>query len=145
MYVYVQYIRPREPRKMADSSPKKSKGQVKGRGNRKTKQFNCDICEKTILDKHPGEEAVFCEGSCQSWLHRRCAGLPTKHFKNYCPTLASLSGAISVVRNHFAKNSNNFAPKSQTSKPNCCPQYPNRMISPPPNSRSITRVQYYLT
>jgi hypothetical protein len=66
---------------MADSSPKKSKGQVKGRGNRKTKQFNCEILEKTIIDKHPVEKAVYCEGSSQSWLHRRCAGLPAKHFK----------------------------------------------------------------
>ena len=66
---------------MAESSPTKTKGQVKGCGNHKTKQFNCEICEKTIIDKHPGEEAVLCKGSCQSWLHRRCAGLPTKHFK----------------------------------------------------------------
>jgi len=42
----------------------------------------CPICEDIILDesgygKGDGEDAIFCfcEGECQAWLHRRCAGL----------------------------------------------------------------------
>jgi len=38
----------------------------------------CLICEEPILkaDEHcVGDDAVFCEGDCQGWLHRQCAGV----------------------------------------------------------------------
>ena len=36
----------------------------------------CCICDKGISEEPgKGEESIFCEGVCQSWLHTRCAGL----------------------------------------------------------------------
>ena len=38
----------------------------------------CPICEETVEDassKKRGHDAIFCEGACQDWLHRQCAGL----------------------------------------------------------------------
>ena len=35
-------------------------------------EFNCGVCNKIIIEQcaqNPGEEAVFCEGHCKTWLH----------------------------------------------------------------------------
>ena len=57
----------RPKRKLQGFSPPKSK--AKGG---KTSEVDCLICLEPILeaDDHcVGEEAVFCEGQCQEWLH----------------------------------------------------------------------------
>jgi len=49
----------------------------------KTSEADCLICEDPILeaDEHcAGEDALFCEGNCQGWLHRRCAGVTRPAF-----------------------------------------------------------------
>ena len=49
---------------------KKKKGDV----------FICPICTEAIIEQtktRKGQDAVFCEGLCKGWLHRRCAGLST--------------------------------------------------------------------
>ena len=43
----------------------------------------CPICLETIIEStksKPGHDAIFCEGYCSSWLHRKCAGLPKPLF-----------------------------------------------------------------
>ncbi len=38
----------------------------------------CLVCEKVIKDKSAksqGEDSIFCEGSCNGWIHRQCAGM----------------------------------------------------------------------
>ena len=43
----------------------------------------CPICEKNIIeadDSVEGEDAVFCEGQCKFWLHRKCVGLTKKAY-----------------------------------------------------------------
>ena len=43
----------------------------------------CPICELSIVDdgeSNEGEDAIFCEGECQIWLHRKCIGLTKKAF-----------------------------------------------------------------
>jgi len=43
----------------------------------------CCICHKSIVENAVNtrdEEGVYCEGRCQSWMHRRCAGLSTPIF-----------------------------------------------------------------
>jgi len=38
----------------------------------------CPICLDPILDvteNSVGQEAIFCESTCNSWIHRQCAGL----------------------------------------------------------------------
>ena len=42
----------------------------------------CGICSQVIK-----EDALYCEGECQTWIHRYCAGIPIKLFK----TLAGCS------------------------------------------------------
>ena len=47
-------------------------------------KINCIICEKVIKEpegKSKGQDSVFCEGTCQGWLHRTCAGLPKQIFQ----------------------------------------------------------------
>ena len=47
-------------------------------------RHNCPVCENAIREtkgRSKGQDAVFCDGSCQMWLHRCCAGLSRKHFE----------------------------------------------------------------
>ena len=59
---------------IADSSQKK-----------KTKEVViCPVCEDNIddpSDNSDGDDSVFCEGFCNVWFHRRCAGLSIQAFK----------------------------------------------------------------
>ena len=38
----------------------------------------CCICEADIVDDT--DESVFCEGICQAWMHRKCAGISRQVF-----------------------------------------------------------------
>lgn len=43
----------------------------------------CAICLQIIIERSnvsDGEDSIFCEGACQRWLHRSCAGLPDPAF-----------------------------------------------------------------
>ena len=45
----------------------------------------CPICDHAIEDcssKAKGHDAVFCDGHCNTWLHRGCAGLSKTAFNN---------------------------------------------------------------
>ena len=40
----------------------------------------CPVCEQVVKEpsddvKDPGDEALFCEGKCEAWYHRKCVGL----------------------------------------------------------------------
>ena len=41
---------------------------------------SCDLCTKLIAEDK--EQAIQCEGTCQQWYHRYCAGVSTKLFKH---------------------------------------------------------------
>ena len=44
---------------------------------------NCSICLDMIVDAtadQEGQDAVFCDGVCNGWIHRRCAGLSSTAF-----------------------------------------------------------------
>lgn len=46
----------------------------------------CLVCLDPIIDateKEEGQEAIFCESLCNSWLHRQCAGLSQALYKLY--------------------------------------------------------------
>jgi len=65
-------------RKLSGASPPKRK--VKGGKN---SEADCLVCDEPILEpgEHcEGDEAVFCEGNCQGWIHRQCAGLTRPAF-----------------------------------------------------------------
>ena len=46
----------------------------------------CPICDTAIQEnaaedtQSSGDEAVFCEGKCEAWFHRKCAGLSKTAF-----------------------------------------------------------------
>ena len=39
----------------------------------------CDLCAAAIIDGK--EDALQCEGTCQKWFHRYCAGISLSHFQ----------------------------------------------------------------
>ena len=44
----------------------------------------CTFCEEVITESSnnaPGEDSIFCDGTCKSWIHRRCGGLSAAQVK----------------------------------------------------------------
>ena len=48
---------------------------------KKQSQCICPVCDEAIIDGKKGQESIHCEGLCQSWFHRKCAGLSRAAFK----------------------------------------------------------------
>ena len=86
---------------------------VKGRSLRKgkDKDCTCPICDDQILDakgRRKGHDAIFCDGTCQTWLHRGCAGLSRRAFEAqvgsrgefFCPTcrLNALEAVVADIK-----------------------------------------------
>ena len=64
------------------SSRDNNSGKTAPRGQ-KHDLTECAICLEAIQDRSDtseGEDLVFCEGECQRWLHRTCAGLTDPAF-----------------------------------------------------------------
>lgn len=40
-------------------------------------QETCALCAECIIES---QDALFCEGNCQQWIHRYCAGVSKKHY-----------------------------------------------------------------
>ena len=60
------------------SQPTKRKNKPKSKSG-----SPCAICLKPIIDHsdtHDGEDSILCEGDCQKWIHRACAGLTEAAF-----------------------------------------------------------------
>jgi len=54
--------------------------------NWQSQPSNCPVCEQLIREpsedgKDLGDEALYCEGTCETWYHRRCVGI-SKHAYN---------------------------------------------------------------
>ena len=45
----------------------------------KKRPITCAVCEQKIVDGK--DQAIFCEGVCQRWLHRYCAGVSLPYFE----------------------------------------------------------------
>ena len=46
----------------------------------------CPICLDPIIDATKdaeGQEAIYCESTCNAWIHRQCAGLSQTLYKVY--------------------------------------------------------------
>ena len=81
------------------------------------------ICGNEVIETETTtEDALFCEGVCQKWIHRRCAGVTRYHFEKlsksddpwYCPCctvvsqnkqIDSLKCKIESLTTELAKNS----------------------------------------
>ena len=44
----------------------------------------CDVCDSAIVEGK--DDALQCEGACQMWFHRYCAGVSISHFKQLSNT-----------------------------------------------------------
>ena len=61
-------------------------------------QSNCCVCDKLIAEQtrtKNGQDAIYCEGSCQSWMHRAFIGLSLKALRHIM-SLASLTFVLTV-------------------------------------------------
>ena len=73
----------------------------------------CKICDEAIAEpdtKIKGDDSIFCNGECDGWIHRRCAGLSKAKFavytstdesvKFYCPTcrVSRLEASMSALQ-----------------------------------------------
>ena len=59
----------------------------------------CSICLDPIVyasDDHDGQDSVYCEGLCDGWIHRRCAGLFVSTF-NQLQLIPTRSQLLSTV------------------------------------------------
>ena len=78
----------------------------------------CGVCCQAIVKGK--DESLFCGGECQQWLHRYCAGVPAKVYKNlsekgvtfYCfacsldshrKEIASLKGTVEALKSEIAE------------------------------------------
>ena len=60
--------------------PKKTTTATLKRGAGKGTKTKCDLCLAVIVEDK--EDALQCEGTCQLWFHRYCAGVSQCHFKS---------------------------------------------------------------
>lgn len=57
--------------------------QPKSKGQKDKDKILCPVCDEYIVDTtdgKPGQDSIFCDGTCQAWLHRKCAGLSKSTF-----------------------------------------------------------------
>ena len=62
----------------------RSKDSSNQREKKSKKNTICPICEETIKEPTKykrGDDSIYCEGYCDAWIHRRCAGLSATNFK----------------------------------------------------------------
>lgn len=93
---------------------------------------SCAVCAKVIKEtsaRVKGEDAVFCEGPCQSWIHRQCIGMSLPFFQAltkskapfhclYCShtTITELKNSVSRLEAKLSSlQQDNPLPKSTSS------------------------------
>ena len=55
----------------------------------------CDICCGEVIETETNtEDALFCEGVCQKWIHRRCAGVTREHFEKLSLMTPGIAHAV---------------------------------------------------
>ena len=91
---------------------------------------NCPICLEIIIEStksKSGHDAIFCEGHCNSWLHRRSAGLSKPLFAGlekstdpfYCPhcQLQNLTSEISTLKETIKSLNESITTLQSTARP----------------------------
>ena len=66
------------PKKNATSTPRR--GAAKATAANNSNRVKCDLCLAAIVEDK--EDALQCEGTCQLWFHRYCAGVSQSLFKS---------------------------------------------------------------
>ena len=70
-----------------DSPPKQIQKRTKGKTKINVEGTKCFICDNAIAiasETNEGEDALFCDGLCQAWCHRKCIGLSRQLFTIVC-------------------------------------------------------------
>ena len=118
---------------MADESTtgKRSRASENSPSNKEKKKsksshtVSCCICEADIVDDT--DESVLCEGICQAWMHRKCAGISRQVFavisksndpylcshcmlSNYKEEIVSLKNQVNSLSNELALLKGNQVP-----------------------------------
>ena len=119
----------------------------------KAEQTNCLVCEKAILEpdeETEGHEALFCEGECQGWIHRQCAGITRLGYDKLGEsTIAFLCSYCTLVRQHqeidtlkhtIKSLSNKVSELEASLKPNA-PQLPQSMETESSDTINHTAIQ----
>lgn len=126
--------------------------------------FTCPICCDIIIDNKDGagDDSIYCEGLCDTWIHRRCAGLSTSAFKTInedpdkankpykCPhcCLVSLSKEVVILSStvhglsqkiEFLQRSLSLDPMNNTDPPSSSPDSPSIPPSNPDTVQPSTR------
>ena len=60
-----------------------SKPPPKEKASKKAKSLVCKVCEDEVTDQSKTKDSIFCEGMCDGWIHRYCAGLSTTAFLHF--------------------------------------------------------------
>ena len=86
----------------------------------KADEIDCLVCEKAILESDEetdGHEALFCEGECQGWIHRKCAGITRIGYDKLGEsTIPFLCSYCTLVKQHNEIDSLKDTIKTLTSK-----------------------------
>ena len=72
---------PKSIRAVKAASEKNAKRKA---NSKETESFHCTICEDVNIDQsdqEPGQDSIYCEGKCDAWVHRHCAGLTVSAFR----------------------------------------------------------------
>lgn len=67
-------------RKGVRATAARSKNVASNSKSTDSKHESCALCCERIVENE--DEALFCEGNCQQWVHRYCAGISEKHYKS---------------------------------------------------------------
>ena len=113
---------------------------------------NCVIVEDT--DEKDGElkDAIFCEGSCNSWLHHKCAGLSSLTFQplsnsnkpllcvycllsNQAIQIAELKSTLAQLTSKLSNDSSNLpaSPNTPSNPPDGTAAVPTKLDKPKPS------------
>ena len=85
---------------LKDQRNKRDRKGVKGDSS----PTKCPVCCNVIVEYDEekgieGDDAMFCEGTCNAWIHRMCVGLSSKSYEAlteqespyFCPQCASIN------------------------------------------------------
>ena len=67
------------------STPTTSRSTSSSKSAKKKSTHTCPVCDDEIIDDtdaQRGQDSVFCDGACSTWLHRGCAGVSKQLFIN---------------------------------------------------------------
>jgi len=151
-------------RKTTESPDKVSGASKEAKKRKQGEEYICPICADIIIentDEVVGHDAIFCEGICNSWLHRQCAGLSKPLFqlfsnseKQYqCPhcQLAAYESVVDNLKSIISSleeqvktlEINDSTIASSSTKPQPVPVL-SASVSSPPNDHITTMVSSYL-